>query len=201
MNNDTLQQINQFQDQMSSPIKLNCLRTIQIFITEFSYILLICLILFIIYIIPSYHSKKTFTSKNSQEFQFSQDPIILIQATDLHISTRFKEKIDSSTVLLMSLCEYNPDIFLLTGDYVDNYKKGQKFGTQNLEDWKIYNASIRSNLIKKGFKVIDISGNHDLWAVKTVNSKENNFLDNSFIYNRTTVKNESDFFLRKEKVC
>ena len=102
----------------------------------------------------------------------------------------------------MSLCEYNPDLFLLTGDYVDNFKTGKskRMGGQNLEDWKIYNTSIRNTLIKKGIKAIDVSGNHDQWAVDFVNSDENNFLGNSFIFNRTNVKNDSDFFLRKIKV-
>ena len=133
-------------------------------------------------------------------FEFSEDPIILIHTTDLHISTSKREKIDGSSIFLVSLCEYDPDIVLLTGDYVDNVKVGQRVGIQNLDDWKIYNSSIRNVLLKKGFKVIDISGNHDQWAVDSFNSKENNFLDNSFIYNRTNVKSEEDFFLRRIKL-
>jgi hypothetical protein len=39
---------------------------------------------------------------------------------------------------------------------------------QNEEDWKIYNKSIRTPLSK--FDVIDVSGNHDLWAVKEATS-------------------------------
>ena len=73
-------------------------------------------------------------------------------------------------------------------------------GEQNLEDWKIYNITIKNKLRDKGFKVIDVSGNHDQWAVDSYDSKENNFLDNSFIYNRTNVKNESDFFFEKNKI-
>ena len=101
---------------------------------------------------------------------------------------------------MLSLMKYNPDIFLLTRDCVDNLKKGEKMGMQNLEDWKIYNETIISYLKEKCFRVLDVSGNHDQWAVDTFDSKENNFLDNSFIYNRTNVKNESDFFVRKMKL-
>jgi hypothetical protein len=49
------------------------------------------------------------------------------------------------------------------------------------------------------FKVIDVSGNHDLWAVKTVNSKNNNYLKNSFIFNKENVQKEEEFFLKKVK--
>jgi hypothetical protein len=100
----------------------------------------------------------------------------------------------------MSLIEYNPDLFLLTGDYLDNVKEGPYIGCQNLEEWNIYNMTIRGLLIKNGFKVLDVSGNHDQWGVDEVNSKENNYLDYSFSFNRTNTNNESDFFIRKVNV-
>ena len=184
----------------SNDIDIDCIKFIQIIVSELSFIILMFLSLYIVYEIPEYHSEKIITSKNTTNSNFDKDPIILIHTTDLHISTRNKEKTDGSTLLISTLCEYNPDLFLLTGDYVDNIKKGQEFSQQNLEEWKIYNTTIRTALLKKGFKVIDASGNHDQWAVDSYDSKENNFLDNSFIYNRTNVKNESDFFLRNIKV-
>ena len=48
-------------------------------------------------------------------------------------------------------------------------------GKQNLEEWKMYKSTVINVLFKKGFKVIDISGNHDQWAVGEVNSKEFDF--------------------------
>ena len=69
-----------------------------------------------------------------------------------------------------------------------------------MEEWKIYNTTIRNILINKKFKVIDISGNHDQWAVDSYDSEDNNYLDNSFIYNRTNVKSETDFYLRNIKL-
>ena len=181
----------------SNDIDIDCIKFIQIIVSELSFIILMFLSLYIVYEIPEYHSEKIITSKNTTNSNFDKDPIILIHTTDLHISTRNKEKTDGSTLLISTLCEYNPDLFLLTGDYVDNIDPDQEMGEQNLEDWKIYNITIKNRLEKKGFKVIDVSGNHDQWAVDTFNSEENNFLDNSFIYNRTNIKNESDFYLRK----
>lgn len=56
--------------------------------------------------------------------------------------------------------------------------------------YMIYNTSIRNYLLKKGFKVIDVSGNHVLWALDSFDFKDNHFLDSSFIYNKYNVKNE-----------
>ena len=199
MSSESTELIKKIQEDLA-PIKINFIRKIQILVSELGFIILIAFILLLVNIIPQYHSKKTFTSKQIPDFQFNQDPIILIHTTDLHISTTRKERTDGSSVVLFSLCEYNPDIFLLTGDYVDNVKQGQRMGEQNLEDWKIYNSTVRNFLLKKGFKVVDISGNHDQWAVDKFDSEENHFLENSFIFNRTNVKSELDFFLRKIKL-
>ena len=176
----------------------NFIRTIQIFLTEFGFLFLILLIFLISYLIPEYHSPKIFKSKENLEF--NQDPIILLHTTDLHISLKRKGRTDGSTIFMMSLCEYNPDLVLMTGDYIDNFKKNQHLGYQNLKEWKIYNTSIRGLLFKKGFKVIEVTGNHDQWAVDAVNSKEHNYLDNSFSFNRDDTKTVDDFFLRNVKV-
>ena len=182
------------------PIRFNlsCKSIIQVVLTQFGFILILALVLFISYLIPEYHSKKIFTSKNGLEF--TQDPLIMIHLTDIHISVNKKERTDGSSILMMSLIEYNPDLFLLTGDLVDNVKTGQDLGCQNLEEWKMYNMTIKGLLVKKGFKVIEVSGNHEQWGVDKYNSIENNYLDYSFTFNRTNVKNESDFFLRKINV-
>ena len=191
--------IKKFNDDLGQK-KINIPKIIQIFISEIGFIIVILLVLLIVYLIPEYHPAKIITSKNSTNFIFDQDPIIMIHTTDIHISTTRMERTDSSSIFIMSLCEYNPDIVLMTGDYVDNNKQGEKMGMQNLEDWKMYNSTVVNVFKKKGFKVIDISGNHDQWAVDAFNSKENYFLDYSFIYNRTNIKDEDEFFCRKYKL-
>ena len=166
--------IKKFNDDLGQK-KINIPKIIQIFISEIGFIIVILLVLLIVYLIPEYHPAKIITSKNSTNFIFDQDPIIMIHTTDIHISTTRMERTDSSSIFIMSLCEYNPDIVLMTGDYVDNNKQGEKMGMQNLEDWKMYNSTVVNVFKKKGFKVIDISGNHDQWAVDAFNSKENYF--------------------------
>ena len=182
------------------PIEIDWKGKIKFFISEFAFILIMAFSILLVAVIPEYHSKKVFTSKKNSNFGFTEDPIILIHMTDIHMSITDMHRTDGSSILLVSLCEYKPDLFLLTGDYVDNFKKGQKTGIQNLDDWKMYGSSIINVLKKKNFKVVDISGNHDQWAVDTFDSKENTFLDNSFIYNRANVKSEEDFFCRKYKL-
>ena len=182
------------------PIEIDWKGKIKFFISEFAFILIMAFSILLVAVIPEYHSKKVFTSKKNSNFGFTEDPIILIHMTDIHMSITDMHRTDGSSILLVSLCEYKPDLFLLTGDYVDNFKKGQKTGIQNLDDWKMYGSSIVNVLKKKGFQVVDISGNHDQWAVDTFDSKENTFLDNSFIYNRANVKSEEDFFCRKYKL-
>ena len=179
-------------------IQINYKEMIQILLSELGFIITLALIILIVNIIPENHSEKIFYSRDKRIF--AQDPIILIHTTDIHISTKKMYRTDGASIFMMSLYEYNPDLFLLTGDYVDNLHKNQEMGMQNLEDWKIYNKTIKGLLIKKGFKVIDVTGNHDQWAIDKVTSKENNFLDNSFTFNRNNTKSESDFFLRKMKI-
>ena len=175
------------------------IKIVELFVSEYGFLIPFVLILFLLFIIPDYHSAKTFTSKiSTQTFNTNYNPKIFIHTTDIHCSSKIPERLDGSTIFLHSLYEYNPDFFLLTGDYVDNFSgKIIRLGKQMNNEWEIYNTSIRTPMSK--FKVIDVSGNHDLWAVKTVNSKKNNYLKNSFIFNKENVQNEEEFFLKKVK--
>ena len=61
-----------------TPSKITCIGIIQFFVSEFGFIIVIGLIMILVNVIPQYHSKKTFTSKNISDFEFSKDPIILL---------------------------------------------------------------------------------------------------------------------------
>ena len=91
--------------------KYYCINITQILLSEFGFILILGLILFLVYIIPQYHSKKIFTSK--QKLDYNNDPIIFIHTTDFHMSINKKERTDGSSIFMMSLIEYNPE-FILT---------------------------------------------------------------------------------------
>jgi len=168
------------------------------FISELSLLFIFGLFLLIIYFIPQYHSAKIFTSKSAKVFNSNYIPKIFIHTTDLHISSKKQSLLDGSSIFLTSLYEYNPNLFLMTGDIVDNYiGKLNKVGGQNNNDWKIYNITIRNQISK--FPVIDVSGNHDLWGIKKANSQNNYFLDHSFMFNRSNVLEDNDFFIKVVK--
>ena len=57
--------------------KITCIGIIQFFISEFGFIIVIGLIMILVNVIPRYHSKKTFTSKNISDFEFSKDQLFL----------------------------------------------------------------------------------------------------------------------------
>ena len=170
-------------------------------ISEFSFIISLILLLHFSRHIPKYHPKKTFTSKTIKNFNPDEIPKIFLHITDTHLSKTRPEKTDGSLLFLNSLIKYNPDFIILTGDLVDNFKgksRWHRVGIQNEEDWNIYNKEYK-NIIKK-FPVIDVPGNHDVWAIDKIKSKENKFLKNSFIYNNSNIKTEKDFILRKIKI-
>ena len=171
-----------------------------IFITELGFFLIYLIILLIFFVTPQYHSAKTFTSKNStKSFDSNYIPKIFIHLTDIHISTKLQKLLDGSLIFINSILEYKPDLFIMTGDLVDNLVgKTNSMGGQNKEDWEIYNKTVRNFLSK--YPVIDIAGNHDMWAVRKPTSSSNNFLSHSFSFNRTDVQKEEDFFLRKVKM-
>ena len=175
----------------------NQIKTIYFFISELGFIFLLGIIILLLYVIPKYHSAKTSTSKISNElFDSNYNPIIFIHITDIHISKYKSQRLDGSSIFLISLIEYKPDFFLSTGDLVDNFgNNSNRLGTQNNEEWKIYNSTIRNYLSK--YPVIDVSGNHDVWTLVSPTSPNNNFLNFSFMFNRTNVKNEDDFYIKK----
>ena len=208
VNNEFVKQLNLTSESMTkktndnntnlTSIKLGCLKTIQIFLSELGFALILALIIIIVYAVPQKHSKKIFTSKEKTEF--NQDPIILLHTTDIHVNSKKTERNDGLVEFMKSLCEYEPDLVLITGDLVDNYHKKLRLGLQNLDDWNIYNKTIKELFQQKNFNVIEISGNHEQWAVNRATSRENNYLDYSFTFNRNNTKNKLDFLLRKIKI-
>ena len=174
------------------------IKIVYFFISEFGFILSLGLILLLLYIFPEYHYAKTFTSKISiKPFSSDYNIKIFLHTTDLHITDSQSKKIDGSSIFLTSFMEYNPNFIILTGDIVDNFK-GKRLGSQNINHWKIYNYII-SNFFSN-YTVIDVAGNHDMWEVDSVTSKKNNFLNYSFIFNRTNIKDERNFYIKKIKL-
>ena len=178
------------------------IKLIPYFISEFSVFFLIMFIILLFFIIPQYHSSKLFHSKKAS-YLFDNDyvPKILFHLTDIHVSHNLPSRKNASFDFLKSFIKYKPDLILTTGDIVDNYEgdlNWSRVGSQWLEDWEIYNKTIK-NIISK-YPVIDVAGNHDVWALDSATSEHNLFLDYSFMFNRTNIKNEDDFIIKKVKM-
>ena len=182
--------------QQSYKIKL-----LAFFISEYGFILIIIFLLLIFLCFPKYHKPKTFISKKSNIFNSHYVPKIFLHLTDLHITLNRPNKLDGSLIFLNSILKYNADLILMTGDIVDNFegkRKWQRVGIQNKNDWNVYKKTVKNML--SNYNVIDVAGNHDVWGVDSVLSNNNIFLDYSFMFNRTNVKNEDDFTLKKVKI-
>ena len=172
---------------------------IYFFISEYAWFLLIGLIIFISFKYPYYHPSQTFFSKTpKQEWNSDYTPKIFMHLADIHISFYLGYRTNGSTNYFADFLSYNPDLILNSGDVVDSYEESYwpKVGSQWPSDWGIYAETIKKNLSK--FKIIDVAGNHDLFAVDSLFSKNNNFLDHSFSFNRSNVKTFDDFIIKKE---
>ena len=171
---------------------------IYFFVSEYGWFFIICLIIFFSFIFPYYHPPGKYFSKIPKEpWNSDYTPKIFLHLTDIHISFYVGDKTNKSTKYLDDFLHYNPDLILFTGDAVDNFEEKYfpKVGSQWPSDWGIYAGTIKKNLSK--FKVIDVAGNHDLFAVDSLFSKYNNYLDYSFSFNRSNVKTYDDFIVKK----
>ena len=175
-----------------------CLNIIYFFISEYAWLLIICLIVFLSFIYPYYHPPKVYYSKIPKEpWNSDYTPKIFLHMTDIHISFYLGYRTNGSTNYFEDFLKYKPDLILNSGDVVDSYEESYwpKVGSQWPADWGIYTKDIKKNISK--FKVIDVAGNHDLFAVDSLFSKHNNFLDQSFSFNRTNVRTYDDFIIKK----
>ena len=172
------------------------IRIIPYLISEFGIFFIIIFIVILFFFFPQYHPSKTFYSKEAKPFNPNYEPKILYHLTDTHTNTnnRPSAKSNGSFIFLKSFINYKPDLILSTGDVADNFKDSSHFmkvGAQRKKDWDEYNKTIRQIISK--YPVIDVAGNHDLYCVDSAISEHNYFLDYSFIFNRTNVKNNDDF--------
>jgi len=201
----------EIQDNFGSSVKVNnfqkynfekkyflCKNVIFFFISEYAWLLVILIIVYLSFKYQYYHPAGIYYSKNSTEpWNSDYTPKIFMHLADIHISFFLGTRTNGSTNYLSEFLKYIPDLILNSGDVVDSYEDSSwpKVGSQWPGDWGIYAGTIRKNLSK--FKNLDVAGNHDLFAVDSLFSKYNHYLDNSFTFNRTNVKTYDDFIIRK----
>jgi len=181
------------------------IKIVPFLISELGLFIIILFIVITFFFFPQYHPAKTFKTKYALNgFNKNYIPKILFHITDTHTNTNHDTypgsplKKNGSFIFLNTFIKYEPDLILLTGDIADNFEDSNHFikvGSLCIKDWKTYNKTIKK-LISK-YPVIDVAGNHDLYTVESAISKNNLFLDYSFIFNRSNVKNEDDFIIKK----
>ena len=186
---------------ISNPIIKNSLSIKQIFYyLAATYGWVIGFIINILYgfVFPYYYPSRIYTSKIPiLPWNHDDTPKIFAHMTDIHLSTFLNYKTEGSINYFKEFFKYKPDLILNGGDVVDNYEGSfwPKVGSQMESDWEIYINTIKKEL--KKFNVLDIAGNHDVFAVDSLLSKHNYFLDHSFVFNRSNVKTIDDFIVRK----
>ena len=158
-------------------MKGNHIRNIPLFLSEFGWILLVGLFIAFGFIFPKYHPAQTFFSKNAtRPWNSEQNITMFSHLTDIHVSKVETEKIINSLLVFQVMRQYNLDFHLITGDIVDNYGKKEfpKIGKQTKGDWKMLRDIIEEELDNQ--PIIDVAGNHDMFAIKSPISKENLFI-------------------------
>ena len=179
-------------------MKGNHIRNIPLFLSEFGWILLVGLFIASGFIFPKYHPAQTFFSKNATRPWNSEENITMFShLTDIHVSKVETEKIINSLLVFQVMRQYNLDFHLITGDIVDNYGKKEfpKIGKQTKGDWKMFRDIIEEELDNQ--PIIDVAGNHDMFAIKSPISKENLYLKYSYTFNRTNTFTEEEFYCKK----
>ena len=180
---------------------VNNVQIIPYLMSEYSFIIIIFLLVAFSFCVPQYHTPKIFHSKKvNTPFNPSYIPKIFFHLTDIHVSHVSPAKTQKSFEFLKTFINYNPDLILVTGDIVDNYasKKFQLYGEQSKEDWELFNNTIYK-LISK-YPIVDVEGNHDIWALDSATSKKNFYLDYFPQFNRTNVQKEDDYIIKKIKL-
>ena len=184
----------------SNNIRLDIsIKSFALFLSEFSHLIIILIIVLIGLIFPSHHKSVTYHSKtNIKKWNSTLDPLIFTHISDIHI-TNYKP-IEKYISLFKAVQELNATFHIITGDLVDNYKKKQfpKVGKQNYLHWSLYKLFLNSYLKNK--TIIDVLGNHDTFGVINPISKKFSYLDYSPIFNRNNTKNIDEFEIKTIKI-
>ena len=176
-------------------IKPISIKSFALFMSEFSHLIVIIIIVLIGLIFPSHHKAVIYYSKSSNiSWNSTADPLIFTHLSDIHIS--FLNKLKKYEDLFKAAKSLNASFHLLTGDLVDNYLKRHypKVGKQNMKDWKLYKYLLDTYLYNE--TIIDNSGNHDMFGVISPLRKKYGFLDVSKSFNRNNTEFLNKFLVK-----
>ena len=165
-----------------------------LFLSEFSYLIIVAIISSFILIFPSYHETTKYYSNSVSSWNSSLDPLIFTHLSDIHI-TNFKD-INHYKTLFLTEKKLKPNFNLLTGDIADNYNRPSfpKVGKQNQKDWENYKDLLDTVLNNE--TILDVAGNHDMFGVISPLDEEYGYLDVSKVFTRNNTKTLEDFWLK-----
>ena len=176
------------------PIKSGAL-----FLSEFSHLFIVLIIVLIGIIFPSHHKSVVYYSNsNENKWNSSSDPLIFTHISDIHITYFKGEKYYAE--LFQTIKNLNASFHLLTGDLGDNYKKKHfpKVGKQNTKDWRIYKNLLDTYLYNE--TIIDVAGNHDMFGVISPLRKKFGYLDCSKSFDRNNTQSLENFYIKTIKI-
>ncbi|KAK8890058.1 Transmembrane protein 62 [Tritrichomonas musculus] len=165
------------------------LKLIPYLLSQYVWILLLCLLYIII--IPfkiAITTKDFFFSDNDQIWNSSSKPYWLLHVSDLHISSvRPNSYNNIYNRLKTAIDNINPQYIIMSGDITDNSRnsKFREYVKMEENDWILYDQLISSLNLKNSEKLIEAAGNHDLFNIKKFSSPihhANNRLYNSSNY-------------------
>ena len=170
------------------------IKSFALLLSEFSYLIIILILVLIGIIFPAHHKSVTHNSKSNKEaWNSTSDPLVFTHISDIHISSLQKKEYKN---LFREAKKLNASFHLFTGDLGDNYKKEHfpKVGKQNYKDWRLYQNLLMDEFYNE--TVIDIAGNHDFFGVISPFNKRFGFLDCSYSFNRNNTEAIEDFYVK-----
>ena len=178
------------------------IKSVPYFISQFSWFFFPAAFVILGFIFPRNHfCRIIYSSKIHHKWDPSIDPIIFTHTSDIYVSNAEPSKIVNARLLVQMMSFFRPDFNLITGNIVDSYGKENfpKIGKQIKEDWELWKEIISQEVPDGNFPIIDVPGNHDMWAIDDPLGINNLYLDYSYTFNRSNTKNIRDFYVKTVK--
>ena len=187
-----------FEDKKDFLISSNKESLLYILVSQFSWVLFSLSLVGFGFLFPKYYPAQTYYSAPAKEkWNSSKPPLVFTHISDIHVSYTEPKKIEAARFLFQTIKKYKPDLHLNTGDVIDNFERAHypKLGYQIKEDWEAYKKVIDEEFSDQ--EMLDVAGNHEMFAIDTPLSKENLYLDYSNTFNRSNTRNYNEYYCKK----
>ena len=140
-------------------------------------------------------------SNDQTKFDSTKPPFIISHFTDTHVNTYNSTFENNFIKCLNSSLLYQSEVFLHTGDAVDDFctNKRPKYGDQCSNDFTNFNRIISK--YQPNFKyMLGNSGNHNMFGIYSFDSTKFNYLKTAREFYDTHSKSYSEFLVSIFKV-